>query len=138
MMEEIINSVMQSPENTNPNVLRSQLQSVGGSSSGIKDIGIAAVGEGSFELSEKMTMSELYNNVSNGTRFYIVPTIPEQEGIIVHDHKFYLFVQMVSHITKNGNEVYLVYVLNNQYNLSLYLYNAAGSNEVVISEKAPN
>ena len=33
-MEEIINSVMQSPENTNPNVLRSQLQSVGGSSSG--------------------------------------------------------------------------------------------------------
>ena len=33
-MEEIINSVMQSPENTNPNVLRSQLQSIGGSSSG--------------------------------------------------------------------------------------------------------
>lgn len=32
MMEEIINSVMQSPENTNPNVLRSQLQSVGGGS----------------------------------------------------------------------------------------------------------
>lgn len=29
-MEEIINSVMQSPENTNPNVLRSQLQKMGG------------------------------------------------------------------------------------------------------------
>ena len=27
-MEEIINSVMQSPENTNPNVLRSQLQNI--------------------------------------------------------------------------------------------------------------
>ena len=34
-MEEIINNVMQSPENTNPNVLRSQLQNIGeGSSSG--------------------------------------------------------------------------------------------------------
>ena len=33
-MEEIINSVMQSPENTNPNVLRSQLQSIGGDSDG--------------------------------------------------------------------------------------------------------
>lgn len=31
-MEEIINSVMQSPENTNPNVLRSQLQNIGGGS----------------------------------------------------------------------------------------------------------
>ena len=34
MMEEIINSVMQSPENTNPNVLRSQLQGVSGSGGG--------------------------------------------------------------------------------------------------------
>ena len=33
-MEEIINSVMQSPENTNPNVLRGQLQKIGGSSGG--------------------------------------------------------------------------------------------------------
>lgn len=33
-MEEIINSVMQSPENTNPNVLRSQLQGISGGSSG--------------------------------------------------------------------------------------------------------
>lgn len=33
-MEEIINSVMQSPENTNPNVLRSQLQSVSAGSGG--------------------------------------------------------------------------------------------------------
>ena len=31
-MEEIINSVMQSPENTNPNVLRSQLQNIDGGS----------------------------------------------------------------------------------------------------------
>ena len=33
-MEEIINSVMQSPENTNPNVLRSQLQGISGGSGG--------------------------------------------------------------------------------------------------------
>ena len=33
-MEEIINSVMQSPENTNPNVLRGQLQNIGGGSGG--------------------------------------------------------------------------------------------------------
>lgn len=33
-MEEIINNVMQSPENTNPNVLRSQLQNIGGGSGG--------------------------------------------------------------------------------------------------------
>lgn len=32
-MEEIINSVMQSPENTNPNVLRSQLNTIQGSGS---------------------------------------------------------------------------------------------------------
>ena len=41
-MEEIINSVMQSPENTNPNVLRSQLKAIqgegGGSDSGGSDI----------------------------------------------------------------------------------------------------
>ena len=28
-MEEIINNIMQSPENTNPNILRSQLQNIG-------------------------------------------------------------------------------------------------------------
>lgn len=33
-MEEIINNIMQSPENTNPNVLRSQLQNIGGGGSG--------------------------------------------------------------------------------------------------------
>ena len=33
-MEEIINNIMQSPENTNPNVLRSQLQNIGGSGGG--------------------------------------------------------------------------------------------------------
>lgn len=33
-MEEIINSVMQSPENTNPNVLRSQLKAIQGEGSG--------------------------------------------------------------------------------------------------------
>lgn len=40
-MEEIINSVMQSPENTNPNVLRSQLQGIsGGSGGGVMVVGV--------------------------------------------------------------------------------------------------
>ena len=38
-MEEIINNIMQSPENTNPNVLRSQLQNIGGGSGGSFVIG---------------------------------------------------------------------------------------------------
>lgn len=38
-MEEIINNVMQSPENTNPNVLRSQLQKMSGSDVYVIQIG---------------------------------------------------------------------------------------------------
>ena len=33
-MEEIINNIMQSPEDTNPNVLRSQLQNISSGSGG--------------------------------------------------------------------------------------------------------
>ena len=104
-----------------------------GSSSEIK---IAMDGE-NFILFETITMPELYNDVINGAQIYMVPTMPEQEGIIIHDYKVYFSVQMVSHVTNNGNERYTVIVTNKLHDLTLYLYNTAGSNEVEISEHTP-
>ena len=63
-MEEIINSVMQSPENTNPNVLRSQLQKIDGASSGLtRDFLISANSEGDTVVLDK-TYKEIYSAIS--------------------------------------------------------------------------
>ena len=53
-MEEIINSVTQSPENTNPNVLRSQLQNIGegsGGSGGVYAVTMEQI-DGKFTLNK--------------------------------------------------------------------------------------
>ena len=109
----------------------------GGEGNSGGEIEIVVVGEGTFVLSEIITMSELYNKVANGARIYITVTMPEQESIIVHEYKMYFQVQMVNHVTINGNERRVVSVFNKQTNTTLYLYNDAGSNEVIISEHAP-
>lgn len=58
-MEELINNIMQTPENTNPNVLRGQLEFIGNNSNS----GILAVTDDNGTLDK--TFQEIYNAISN-------------------------------------------------------------------------
>lgn len=61
-MEEIINSIMQSPENTNPNVLRGQLEGLATGGSGIT---IVHSINGTLDI----TAGELFELCQNGVCF---------------------------------------------------------------------
>ena len=76
-MEEIINSVMQSPENTNPNVLRGQLQKIGGGSGGGvfvvgMDAETAMLDKTAREIMDAMLQKSvcLYVDNEHGVAFY--------------------------------------------------------------------
>ena len=68
-MEEIINSVMQSPENTNPNVLRSQLKAIQGEGSGSSGGGVLMVTDTDGTLDK--TMGEIQDAYLAGKRVTI-------------------------------------------------------------------
>lgn len=64
-MEEIINNVMQSPENTNPNVLRSQLSEIdGGSGSG----GVRVYERTNDAIAPNLAITDLVGGVSSSRR----------------------------------------------------------------------
>ena len=73
-MEEIINSVMQSPENTNPNVLRSQLQNIGGGGGGAEIIPGVVANLSATTMTVEMPFETLAQKLSEGA--IIVATVP--------------------------------------------------------------
>ena len=85
-MEEIINSVMQSPENTNPNILRSQLQKMGGSNEGAVYVTITQTDTDTWTCDK--TGTELAIAASEGKNVYaIVSNEPDEPGYnIALDH----------------------------------------------------
>ena len=81
-MEEIINSVMQSPENTNPNILRSQLQKMGSSGGGGVLIGTSGSESGTFVVD--MPITEVAAAMEKGAKIAVhVESNGEQVGCVL-------------------------------------------------------
>ena len=90
-MEEIINNIMQSPENTNPNILRSQLQSIAGSGGGgVADIEGTPLGNHQYSVNKPM--SAVLEAMQNGARIRATAT-NEQQGYHV---EYYLYLVSVA------------------------------------------
>ena len=100
-MEEIINNIMQSPENTNPNVLRGQLQSVGSGSGG----GVFVVGgtvSGTTVTLDK-TAGEIYTAMNSKCVLIALENVAEG----LDGYKSVLYCAMLA--TVNGNNYYTFY-----------------------------
>ena len=98
-MEEIINNVMQSPENTNPNVLRSQLQNIEGGSGG-GGVFVVTFDANNWELKNPVitadkTITEIRNAIEQNapiiakdtestTHYFVLNTVDEYGVVFFH------------------------------------------------------
>ena len=84
-MEELINNIMNTPENTNPNVLRGQLETIGNNSNG----GIFVVEDNDGTLNK--TFQEIYDAVDNDQFVVIKSTQPNEENIPTYELSYVTF-----------------------------------------------
>lgn len=100
-MEELINNIMNTPENTNPNVLRGQLETIGNNSNG----GIFVVEDNDGTLNK--TFQEIYDALDNDQFVMVKATYPIEENIPAYALNY---VESAGPSSDLGHDGYIIHI----------------------------